>query len=138
MHLSKFALNSRYLCRSIVFNRLERCIQSTSTNTFRYTSSSNIIKVNHYQNSSQIRIYKRPTLFESHNKSSSLNCSQRFLSTKGSEDGVDEPNSQLPATVAVPEVWPHVPVIAINKNIVFPRFIKLIEVSFIYSKFTIR
>lgn len=38
-------------------------------------------------------------------------------------------NPQLPATVAVPEVWPHVPVIAINKNIVFPRFIKLIELT---------
>lgn len=38
-------------------------------------------------------------------------------------------NTQLPATVAVPEVWPHLPVIAISRNIVFPRFIKLIEVS---------
>ncbi|XP_072938243.1 lon protease homolog, mitochondrial isoform X2 [Epargyreus clarus] len=37
--------------------------------------------------------------------------------------------SQLPATVAVPEVWPQVPVIAINRNPVFPRFIKLIEIS---------
>ncbi|KAJ8937351.1 hypothetical protein NQ314_011896, partial [Rhamnusium bicolor] len=36
---------------------------------------------------------------------------------------------QLPATVAVPEVWPHVPVIAISRNIVFPRFIKLIELT---------
>lgn len=38
-------------------------------------------------------------------------------------------SSTLPATVAVPEVWPQVPVIAINRNPVFPRFIKLIEVS---------
>ncbi|KAJ2949553.1 hypothetical protein O0L34_g15472 [Tuta absoluta] len=44
---------------------------------------------------------------------------------------VDTPlfSSQLPATVAVPEVWPQVPVIAISKNPVFPRFIKLIEIS---------
>jgi Lon-like ATP-dependent protease len=35
----------------------------------------------------------------------------------------------LPATVIVPEVWPHVPVIAINRNPVFPRFIKLLELS---------
>ncbi|MPC52178.1 Lon protease, mitochondrial [Portunus trituberculatus] len=35
----------------------------------------------------------------------------------------------LPATMAVPEVWPNVPVIAINRNPVFPRFIKIIEVS---------
>lgn len=35
----------------------------------------------------------------------------------------------LPATVVVPEVWPHLPLIAVNRNPVFPRFIKLIEVS---------
>lgn len=35
----------------------------------------------------------------------------------------------LPATVVVPEVWPHLPFIAVNRNPVFPRFIKLIEVS---------
>ena len=34
----------------------------------------------------------------------------------------------LPATMTVPEVWPNVPVIAINRNPVFPRFIKIIEV----------
>lgn len=35
----------------------------------------------------------------------------------------------LPATVVVPEVWPHVPLIAVNRNPLFPRFIKLIDVS---------
>lgn len=34
----------------------------------------------------------------------------------------------LPATVVVPEVWPNVPLVAISRNPVFPRFIKLIEV----------
>lgn len=37
---------------------------------------------------------------------------------------------QVPATVAVPDVWPHVPVIAVSRSIVFPRFIKLIEVIY--------
>lgn len=62
-------------------------------------------------------------------------ASRRFYATdkKGSGDDdhhreEEDFNTQLPATVAVPEVWPHVPVIAINRNIVFPRFIKLIEV----------
>jgi Lon-like ATP-dependent protease len=36
----------------------------------------------------------------------------------------------LPATMTVPEVWPNVPVIAINRNPVFPRFIKIIEVLY--------
>ncbi|XP_046441965.1 lon protease homolog, mitochondrial-like isoform X2 [Daphnia pulex] len=35
----------------------------------------------------------------------------------------------LPATMTVPETWPNVPVIAINRNPVFPRFIKIIEVT---------
>jgi hypothetical protein len=34
----------------------------------------------------------------------------------------------LPTTIIVPEVWPNVPVIAVNRNPVFPRFIKMIEV----------
>ncbi|KAF0306415.1 Lon protease, mitochondrial [Amphibalanus amphitrite] len=36
---------------------------------------------------------------------------------------------QLPAAVTVPEVWPNLPVIAINRNPVFPRFIKIVEVT---------
>ncbi|XP_068212240.1 lon protease homolog, mitochondrial-like isoform X2 [Palaemon carinicauda] len=45
-------------------------------------------------------------------------------------DGDDGPMMMnLPATMSVPEVWPNVPVIAISRNPVFPRFIKIIEVS---------
>lgn len=62
----------------------------------------------------------------------------RYFSTNKSDPPEEDPepkdetplfSSQLPATVAVPEVWPQVPVIAINRNPVFPRFIKLIEIS---------
>ncbi|XP_026333399.1 lon protease homolog, mitochondrial isoform X2 [Hyposmocoma kahamanoa] len=63
----------------------------------------------------------------------------RLYSTANKDDPPeDEPDvkvetplfsSQLPATVAVPEVWPQVPVIAINRNPVFPKFIKLLEIS---------
>lgn len=67
-------------------------------------------------------------------------CNVRLYSTNDKSDPPPEDeapekeetplfSSQLPATVAVPEVWPQVPVIAINRNPVFPRFIKLIEVS---------
>ncbi|KOC66312.1 Lon protease-like protein, mitochondrial [Habropoda laboriosa] len=49
-------------------------------------------------------------------------------SNGNNEDDLGDPAS-LPATVVVPEVWPHVPVIAINRNPVFPRFIKLVELS---------
>ncbi|XP_017773032.1 PREDICTED: lon protease homolog, mitochondrial isoform X2 [Nicrophorus vespilloides] len=72
------------------------------------------------------------------NRSAIAGC--RFFNTKSPDDHDDDPHippppvennygTQLPAPVAVPEVWPHLPVIAISRNIVFPRFIKLIEIS---------
>lgn len=45
-----------------------------------------------------------------------------------SDDDDDEKVDDLPATVAVPEVWPHLPVIAMTGPPVFPRFMKIIEV----------
>ncbi|XP_034936542.1 lon protease homolog, mitochondrial isoform X2 [Chelonus insularis] len=48
------------------------------------------------------------------------------------EPEIEQPDdypATLPATVVVPEVWPHVPMIAISRNPVFPRFIKLIELT---------
>lgn len=66
-----------------------------------------------------------------------LFCSQR------KSDEEDDPESSLnenlyqnhlPATVAIPEVWPHVPVIAMKRNPVFPRFMKILEVIFIKNE----
>lgn len=61
-----------------------------------------------------------------------MNSARSFSAKDDGDDGADHAVAQvgpgLPAPVAVPEVWPHLPVIAINKNLVFPRFIKLIEV----------
>ncbi|EDW39930.1 GL16461 [Drosophila persimilis] len=37
--------------------------------------------------------------------------------------------SDLPATVTVLDVWPHVPLLAMRKNPLFPRFMKVVEVS---------
>lgn len=37
-------------------------------------------------------------------------------------------HTHLPATVAVPEVWPYLPCIATSRNPVFPRFMKILEV----------
>jgi hypothetical protein len=38
-------------------------------------------------------------------------------------------HTHLPATVAIPEVWPYLPCIATSRNPVFPRFMKILEVS---------
>lgn len=53
------------------------------------------------------------------------------LGGTGEQDGAGPIIHSLPATMTVPEVWPSVPVIAINRNPVFPRFIKIIEVTII-------
>lgn len=46
------------------------------------------------------------------------------------EAALDIPlNHSLPVSMVVPEEWPHVPLIAINRSPVFPRFIKLLEVD---------
>ena len=38
-------------------------------------------------------------------------------------------SNTVPATQTVPDVWPILPVIALNKHPVFPKFIKIVEVS---------
>ncbi|KAG5682240.1 hypothetical protein PVAND_011605 [Polypedilum vanderplanki] len=64
----------------------------------------------------------------------------RFYSTKKKdeetiEEAENDPeideylHTHLPATVAIPEVWPYVPLIAVNRNPVFPRFMKILEFS---------
>uniref|UniRef100_A0A182UWV5 Lon protease homolog n=1 Tax=Anopheles merus TaxID=30066 RepID=A0A182UWV5_ANOME len=63
--------------------------------------------------------------------------SRSFCSKKdpNPDDPVEPPaesvnyTNQLPATVAIPEVWPHLPVIATKRNPVFPRFMKILEVT---------
>lgn len=68
-------------------------------------------------------------------------CSQQGdgsdgVSSGGQHDGGSKSEAEegpmmmnLPATMIVPEVWPNVPVIAITRNPVFPRFIKIIEIA---------
>ncbi len=52
-----------------------------------------------------------------------------ILGSGEENDGTGPVIHSLPATMTVPENWPSVPVIAINRNPVFPRFIKIIEVK---------
>lgn len=51
------------------------------------------------------------------------------LETDSTEYVVNK-DPQLPATVAVPEVWPHLPLLATRRNPVFPRFMKILEVRY--------
>ncbi|XP_071455183.1 lon protease homolog, mitochondrial isoform X2 [Hetaerina americana] len=70
--------------------------------------------------------YVMPVRFYSAQKPSSNDESESSDSTVEVED--QTPHT-LPATVIVPEVWPNVPLIAVNRNPVFPRFIKMIEIT---------
>lgn len=62
-------------------------------------------------------------------KPNANNDDDNLAGSSGETDEYQAP-TQLPATVAVPEVWPHLPVIATRRNPVFPRFMKIIEVIF--------
>lgn len=90
--------------------------------------------VRNYQHLSNIFI-KRIDLGPISKISATTNCHTRLLSSKSdsADDQTNESEFQahthLPATVAVPEVWPHLPVIATRRNPVFPRFMKIIEVN---------
>jgi hypothetical protein len=65
----------------------------------------------------------------------------RLYSTKNEEDeaaaiepevdnsATDFIHTHLPATVAIPEVYPYLPCIAVSRNPVFPRFMKILEVK---------
>lgn len=81
--------------------------------------------------------------FNLHKFSGISTCYQKhFFSTKGKSDeealGEEEPeveklsdfvHTHLPATVAIPEVWPYLPCVATSRNPLFPRFMKILEVS---------
>lgn len=47
----------------------------------------------------------------------------------GTTEYMPNKRTQLPITVSIPEVWPHVPIIAVRRNPIFPRFMKILEVS---------
>lgn len=76
--------------------------------------------------------YELPTSFVSSSKffGTSPPRDPYEFSDSDSDDDVREKLGDLPATITVPEVWPHLPVIAVKRNPVFPRFMKIVEVSF--------
>ena len=75
------------------------------------------------------------------NKSASASASliiRRYCEKKDDVDEVpEEPAAMHPepgisgalTSMTVPEIWPQVPVIAISRNPVFPRFIKIVEIT---------
>ena len=66
-------------------------------------------------------------------KKAAKGAEPRVLEKDVAEDDYHEkppiPQTSLPSTITVPDVWPQMPVVAISRNPVFPRFIKIIELS---------
>lgn len=136
-------------------NYLSSQMRNTFVRSIRYTKHLNthqiIQKTNFSNNITSISICNKSKNFirtrnnlwelRKSNTSALSSFSSRFFSTKKNENDEvleeeaetlsDIPSSNqnsLPATVAIPEVWPHLPVIATKRNPVFPRFMKIIEV----------
>lgn len=137
MYTLIYSVNSCLLSRICVRSSKVRFSRLNGPHKF-LTSSRNLSTENSFLRNCHVnfKITNRKQLLE-RSVSRINSIGHRFFATKSPDDEPVQPphqdeqnfNSQLPATVAVPEVWPHVPVIAINRNIVFPRFLKLIEVS---------
>lgn len=134
MHLSLAFLGGRSLLRC---NNSRIYVTRLRTASFSLTSLSRTSDNNVKTRASPKNVVVYNKLFHSHNVRGILGIDNvfqtRYFSTRPEDDDQnvndDSFSSQLPATVAVPDVWPHLPVIAINRHIVFPRFIKLIEVG---------
>lgn len=134
MHLLNITRSSSNLLRCVQNVRNFRQVSQISTNL----TSLNRNNLRILRKKSFINQYKWNGLVKNAWTDTRPAVGFRYFSTKNSDGSDGEENlpaeeeafnPQLPATVAVPEVWPHLPVIAINKNLVFPRFIKLIEVK---------
>lgn len=114
------------------FQRSSRCISSCTINI-------NVSQHRHFLNGSSTFNAKKFQPFPV----SATKFHAKFFSTKGKGDEeadaieveteVESPadfiHTHLPATVAIPEVWPYLPCIATSRNPVFPRFMKILEVS---------
>jgi Lon-like ATP-dependent protease len=131
---SETTLFSRNSYLNINLNDIKN-VRSMSSYCFR-----NYLNV--YQNLTKNKSQTNERILLSNIKAINLN-QMRFMSEKSSGDDEEVTNpeesvqtaandfggSHALAPMTVPEVWPQVPVIAINRNPVFPRFIKIIEIS---------
>lgn len=137
MHLSVVASRARAATFSRYSTRIKRFLHSDLTsNSLACNLVAKECSGTNVRSRFLLRNIQKKALFSLDTRS--VSCYRYFSTKQGEGNDQDQPpppeddgyNTQLPATVAVPEVWPHLPVIAISRNIVFPRFIKLIEVRF--------
>ena len=129
-----------YFSSSPVCNRISSRSFASNINPYFASAAWNRCVSDRFMNSYKGIVSPFPDLVSTRRQFSSQNPNDE----DGSSPGPNSPSSiggdggeydgsgpvihSLPATMTVPDVWPNVPVIAINRNPVFPRFIKIIEV----------
>ncbi|XP_071118803.1 lon protease homolog, mitochondrial-like [Haliotis cracherodii] len=130
--------------RMVLFN------EKRTLSTYRHQTISKSANTSNFMkfNSSALTLKSRAgRTFLEQSRIASATVSSRYFSSSsdkgdGNEDGQPaEEETQTPhvqpepfpmgalTTLAVPEIFPKVPVIAISRNPVFPRFVKMIEVG---------
>ncbi|XP_023224137.1 lon protease homolog, mitochondrial-like [Centruroides sculpturatus] len=82
----------------------------------------NVYRLNSYYSCQNVRYYcSKKDEDKQDNPTESTNGEKKELSNVSSVNAL--------SAITVPEVWPVVPVIAVNRNPVFPQFIKVLEIS---------
>lgn len=136
LHLTRLSRNS--------FNAWKHCCISKANNVRQFSriSSSCFLQINPYGNpnhstsqlaqrfgfSSRILLNKYSTASKSSSDDGESGSDDNDPEVIAENTGADYMQTHLPATVAIPEVFPHLPLIATKRNPVFPRFMKILEV----------
>uniref|UniRef100_A0A1B6BZM9 Lon protease homolog, mitochondrial n=1 Tax=Clastoptera arizonana TaxID=38151 RepID=A0A1B6BZM9_9HEMI len=119
------------ICKnSIKGARLSTCLFTSERNIS--IRQSNRSRLNIYKNNSiQDLLPAVPVKNFSSDKSGNNFSNNGDDSNKPAVEAEELPQNHqsLPVNIVVPEVYPFVPIVAVNRNPVFPRFIKLIEIS---------
>lgn len=109
------------------FRRTSRCI-SSCTSKFNVSPQNNlpVFGVHHSLNlrTSPFSV----AIYQKHFYSTKKNDEEADAIEVEAETPPEFIHTHLPATVAIPEVWPYLPCVATSRNPVFPRFMKILEV----------
>jgi len=109
-------------------------------------SMSSIIVQNKVNNANRNLVFNRRNLLRPLaprlDGGSLISCSRMMSSQDGDDDSKDknhikieyfdqdqDKTTSLPSTQNIPDEWPVLPVVAVNRHPVFPKFIKIVEVS---------
>lgn len=123
-----------YFLINNLFQHILRQLSNMILNHFSHSSKPNFIFLRCYSYlkqsySKRIYVYPKRLAYSTSNDSGSHPGAGNRKSRTPNRVAAQEAHlHHVPAPVVVPEVWPKVPLISVNRNPLFPRFIKLVEV----------